>query len=87
MRDDFAALDLFTASGKAVGKQKKSLLALPRRRVQSSAKKRPLTAAFLPLIAKIKRKPANFSLQGWPVALHWSAPRQDNGREDFSAFF
>ena len=86
MRDDFAALDLFTASGKATGKKKKSLLALPRRRVQGATAKRPLTAAFLPLIAKMKKKPANFTLQGWPVPISWSAPRP-NEREDFSKYF
>ena len=83
MRDDFAALDPFTAAVKP-GKRKK-LLALPRRKVKQSAQKTPLTAAFLPLIAKIKKKPANFTLQGWSVALSWSAPRPFS-REEFKDF-
>ena len=86
MRDDFAALDLFVAAGKKPVARKK-LLALPRRRIASNQAKRPLTAAFLPLIAKMKKKQAaNFTLQGWPVTLRWSAPRP-NEREDFSSFF
>ena len=82
MRDDFAALDLFYATEKTAARKK--LLARPRRKVRRSARRVPLTAAFLPLIAKMKRKQAaNFTLQGWPVSLSWSAPRPF-AREDFS---
>ena len=84
MRDDFAALDLFTAAGKK--KARKKLLGLPRRKVKASAQKEPL-AAFKPLIAKIKKKQKTdavdaASLQGWPVSLHWTAPRPSK-REEF----
>ena len=84
MRDDFAALDLFYATGDKIAARKK-LLTRPRRKVRQSARgMMPLTAAFLPLIAKMKRKQAaNFTLQGWPVSLSWSAPRPF-AREDFS---
>ena len=86
MRDDFAALDPFTAAGKK--KAAKKLLGLPRRKVKKSAKKEPLANA---LIAKIKKKQKAdavdaASLQGWPVSLSWTAPRHKE-REDFSAYF
>lgn len=86
MRDDFAALDPLTASGKK--KASKKLLGLPRRKVKKSAQKEPLATA---LIAKIKKKQKAdavdaASLQGWPVSLSWTAPR-DKEREDFSSYF
>jgi hypothetical protein len=82
MRDDFAALDLFSAADtKKSGKRKKKLLGLPRRKVKKNAQKEPL-AAFQPLIAKIKKKQKAdavdvASLQGWPVSLSWSAPKPE----------
>ena len=85
MRDDFAALDLFTAAGK---KARKKLLGLPRRKkAKKSVQTEPLAAAFKPLIAKIKKKQQTdavdaASLQGWPVSLSWSAPRSFE-REEF----
>jgi hypothetical protein len=82
MRDDFSALDLFYAAEDNKSARRK-LLAQPRRKVRQAARRMPLTAAFLPLIAKMKRKQANFTLQGWPVSLSWSAPRPF-AREDFS---
>ena len=86
MRDDFSALDLFSAAGKKPVARKK-LLTLPRRKTRGMQAKRPLTEAFLPLIAKMKKKQTvNFTLQGWPISLKWSAPRP-NEREDYSAFF
>jgi len=86
MRDDFAALDLLTAAGKKKTAGKKNLLGLPRRKVKATAQAEPL-AAFKPLIAKIKKKQKAdavdvASLQGWPVSLHWSAPRSEE-REEF----
>ena len=74
MRDDFAALDLFSAADK---KARKKLLGLPRRKAKKKAQKEPLAAT---LIAKIKKKQKadavdTASLQGWPVSLSWSAPR------------
>jgi len=87
MRDDFAALDLLTATGKKKTARKK-LLGLPRRKVKATAQAEaePL-AAFKPLIAKIKKKQKAdavdvASLQGWPVSLSWSAPRSSE-REEF----
>lgn len=90
MHDDFAALDPFTAAGKKKAKSKK-LLGLPRRKVKKSAQQDEKLAAFKPLIAKIKKKQKAdavdaASLQGWPVSLSWTAPR-DHEREDFSAYF
>jgi hypothetical protein len=86
MRDEFAALDLFTPASSKKAKLKK-LLGLRRRKVRQSAPKLPLTAAFLPLIAKIKKKPANFSLQGWSIPLSWAAPRPlDANRDEFRAY-
>jgi hypothetical protein len=87
MRDDFSALDLFSATGKKKSVGKKKLLALSRRKAKKGAKKETL-AAFTPLIAKIKKKQKSdavdaASLQGWPVSLSWSAPRSPE-REDFS---
>ena len=78
MRDDFAALDLFSAHGKKKTAARKKLMALSRRKVKKSAQKEPLAAA---LIAKIKKKQKTdavdvASLQGWGVSLSWSAPRQ-----------
>jgi len=81
MRDDFAALDLFSAAGKK--KAAKKLAALSRRKVKKSAKKKePLAAAFKPLIAKIKKRQQEdavdvASLQGWPVSLSWTAPKPE----------
>ena len=85
MRDDFAALDLLTATGKKKPGRKK-LLAMARRKAKSKAEKEPL-AAFKPLIAKIKKKQKTdavdaASLQGWPVSLSWTAPRPFE-REEF----
>jgi hypothetical protein len=85
MRDDFSALDLFSAGKKPAVRKK--LLGLPRRKIRGTHAKDPLTDAFLPLIVKMKKKQTvNFTLQGWPVSLKWSAPRS-NEREDYSAFF
>jgi hypothetical protein len=84
MRDDFAALDLFTAADK---KARKKLLGLPRRKVkQKKAQKEPLAAA---LIAKIKKKQQAdavdvASLQGWPISLSWSAPKPKADSDDAS---
>ncbi len=89
MRDDFAALDLFSASGKKKAKAGKKLPGLPRRKVKKSVQKdEPLASAFKPLIAKIKKKQKSdavdvASMQGWPVALKWSAPTSRE-REDFT---
>lgn len=90
MLDDFAALDPFTAAGKK--KAGRKLIGLPRRKVNKSARNdEKLAAAFKPLITKIKKKQKAdavdaASLQGWPVSLSWTAPR-DKQREDFSAYF
>ncbi len=92
MRDDFAALDLFSASGKKKAKAGKKLMGLPRRKVKKSAQKdEKLASAFQPLIAKIKKKQKSdavdvASMQGWSIALKWSEPTS-NEREDYSAFF
>jgi hypothetical protein len=84
MRDDFAALDLFFSAENKTPVKRKKLRAQRRRAVKQKTQALPLSAAFLPLIAKMKKKPvANFSLQGWPVSLSWSAPRPYE-REDFS---
>jgi len=84
MRDDFAALDLFSAAGKKKAAKSKKLMALSRRKVKKSAQKEPLASAFKPLIAKIKKKQKVdavdvASLQGWPVSLSWTAPQPETG--------
>jgi len=84
MRDDFAALDLFSSAGKKKTAKSKKLMALSRRKVKKSAKKEALSSAFKPLIAKIKKKQKAdavdaASLQGWPVSLSWTAPQPETG--------
>ena len=76
MRDDFAALDLFSAADK---KARKKLLGLPRRKAKKKAQKEPLAAT---LIAKIKKKQKAdavdaASLQGWGISLSWTAPKPE----------
>jgi hypothetical protein len=85
MRDDFAALDLFSAADK---KARKKLLGLPRRKVKQKKAKEPLAAA---LIAKIKKKQKAdavdvASLQGWPVSLSWSAPKPETDSDTSQAY-
>ena len=82
MRDDFSALDLFAAAGKKKAAKSKKLTALSRRKVKKNARKESLTAAFKPLIAKIKKKQKAdavdvASLQGWPISLSWTAPKPE----------
>jgi hypothetical protein len=90
MRDDFAALDLFSAADKK--KARKKLPGLPRRKLKKSAKKdEKLAAAFQPLIAKIKKKQKAdavdvASLQGWGISLSWSAPKPEAEPDAFQAY-
>ncbi len=84
MRDDFAALDLFSAADK---KARKKLLGLPRRK----AKKKAQAASLKPLIAKIKKKQKAdavdvASLQGWAVSLSWAAPLPETGIDASQAY-
>ena len=90
MRDDFAALDLFSAATAKEGKRKK-LKSSPRRKVKKSAQEKSFGTAFQPLIAKIKKKQKadavdKASLQGWPVSLSWSAPRPAEGDDASQAY-